>query len=463
MMKRLFLCLFLLGALFLSVSQAQESPIKSSLGTRWDSLGQVEKNSPNWEYVIPPKFGFGDIQVTGTPSALYFVVKEKGFWGMYDDSGKELIAPNKYVKEPKFTEDAIGVAYFNKDGKEVAIYIDKTGAQVVPGEFYMAWPFVGDYAGVFKGPGMDACFFVDRQGKAQTKEYGGCSTFFDGMAQLSYDKKLWGYLDKDLKVAVEPKYQRGQVFSEGLAAVFLPDNGKCGYINKDGSYQIEPKFKYCGPFAEGVAEVSEEAEDARPRKFYFIDKDGKQLFNGLIVYAEDAKFSNGLLPVRTIVEKVETCPGVVSDKYFLMGAINAKGETVVPFDFFEINSFNSEGYADAGYKDFFVKSSGKCVGKGKGISVKVSKTGKIYEEYAIVPALVDSSVPFWQKLVVNKGTKLDSDGWSRYGLSYFYNEEPEKVFIPPQFHRVIHLTGPYFKVEVEGNGNGPWGVIKVKE
>lgn len=465
MIKRLCLGLIVAGILCASIGYAQQDFIGKSLGTEWDSLERPEEKNPHWEFVVPPKYKFADIQTTGTADTIYFLVKEKDLWGMHDQAGKKLIAADKYVREPIFFEDNLGLAVFEKDGQKTAIYIDKNGKQAIPGEFYVAWPFDGPVAMVWLKNKKFA--LIDRQGKIVSAEYSSANKITEGLAGFSADGKLWGYLDAFGKVAIEPKFKKVEFFYEGLAAVHLED-GSCGYIRKDGAYQIAPKYQYCGRFYSGMAQVSEEPKSAKMRKFYCIDKDGQQLLNGTInyddrnmTYDSSRAFVDDLLIVRALMP-TETCPDVFRDEYLLVGAVNKNGKAVVPFDFFEINDFDDQGYASAKYKEFKLKASGQCVGTG-GLEVKVSKTGQVYGPYAVVPALVEESAPFWQKLVVSKGKKMNSDGWARYGLSYFYNEHPEKVFIQPQFHRVIHLSGPYFKVEVDDNVSGPWGVIKVKE
>ncbi len=66
----------------------------------------------------------------------------------------------------------------------------------------------------------------------------------------------WGYLRPDGAVAIGPRFQRADPFSEGLAAVV--EGGLYGFIEPSGAYAIPPRFEVAGPFSEGLARVQVE-------------------------------------------------------------------------------------------------------------------------------------------------------------------------------------------------------------
>ena len=66
-------------------------------------------------------------------------------------------------------------------------------------------------------------------------------------------EQLWGYIDRNGEMAIEPKFHDAWDFHEGLAAVKV--EWARGYIDKTGSYAIEPQFQYAGPFTDGKALV----------------------------------------------------------------------------------------------------------------------------------------------------------------------------------------------------------------
>lgn len=57
---------------------------------------------------------------------------------------------------------------------------------------------------------------------------------------------LWGFVDKDGKIVIEPQYQEAKSFSNGLAAVKI--NGKWGYIDESGELVIEASFEDANDF-----------------------------------------------------------------------------------------------------------------------------------------------------------------------------------------------------------------------
>lgn len=64
----------------------------------------------------------------------------------------------------------------------------------------------------------------------------------------------WGFIDKNGKFVIKPRYDRTYEFSEGYAAVEV--DGLCGYINKNGEMVIPPLFSYANPFKDGMAKVN---------------------------------------------------------------------------------------------------------------------------------------------------------------------------------------------------------------
>ena len=102
-----------------------------------------------------------------------------------------------------------------------------------------------------------------------------------------------GYINKEGKFVINPKFNYAWSFSEGLARVRIGDEetGKYGYINKEGQFVIKPQFYYAGYFSEGLAEVSIDGE-----KYGYINKEGQFVIKPQFDYA--GSFSEGLAKVR---------------------------------------------------------------------------------------------------------------------------------------------------------------------
>lgn len=82
-------------------------------------------------------------------------------------------------------------------------------------------------------------------------------------------EKLWGYIDKNGEMVIEPKFHSAGNFHEGLAVVRV--DWARGYIDREGKYVVEPKYQYAGPFRDGKAKVM--LDDV----WEYIDHDGNKV------------------------------------------------------------------------------------------------------------------------------------------------------------------------------------------
>lgn len=104
----------------------------------------------------------------------------------------------------------------------------------------------------------------------------------------------YGFKDSNGKELVSPKYDKTKDFSEGMAAVSIMENGieKWGYINESGKEVTAFIYGDALPFSEGLAA-------ARPLgktwdAFYgFIDKSGKLVIPHLFPFIFDTNMSEG--------------------------------------------------------------------------------------------------------------------------------------------------------------------------
>ncbi|MDE7345537.1 MAG: WG repeat-containing protein [Muribaculaceae bacterium] len=135
-------------------------------------------------------------------------------------------------------------------------------------------------------------------------------------------EKLWGYIDKEGKVVVEPKYHSAWNFHEGLAAVNI-DWAK-GYIDRDGNIVIDIKYQHAGPFRDGKAKVM--LDDV----WEYIDHEGKKV--------GDAE------PERMIDDSVEIEEPIPTVKGKKFGYTDKDGKFVIKPAFVQAKPF-SEGRA----------------------------------------------------------------------------------------------------------------------
>lgn len=127
---------------------------------------------------------------------------------------------------------------------------------------------------------------------------------------------LFGYIDTLGNWIIPPKFDDASNFCEGLASVCKNDS--CFYINKEGEYISENKFDEVEDYKDGFAIVKNNGI------YYLINRTGQVISKP---YAEINEISEGLYVCKQ------------GDKY---GAINTKGEEVIPFIYNKLGNFKNE-------------------------------------------------------------------------------------------------------------------------
>ncbi|MBQ2916224.1 MAG: WG repeat-containing protein, partial [Clostridia bacterium] len=153
--------------------------------------------------------------------------------------------------------------------------------------------FSEGFAAVKKG---DLWGFINENGEiAIEPQFEAVWSFTEGLAAVQING-LWGYIDTTGSVVIEPKYKLTWGFSEGLAAVQSTELFNLyGYINKNGEEVIKPQFNYAKNFKNGAAIVQGGEKVATGHKFSFVKPDGSLIGNFEWFGAEE--FSDGLAEV----------------------------------------------------------------------------------------------------------------------------------------------------------------------
>jgi WG containing repeat len=295
---------------------------------------------------INAKFGYIDkegelvIEVSAHgdfSEGLAVVQSVEGLWGAIDQSGNWIVAPNfhqlynfsqglaqalelgygqgygfinkngNWVIPPQFGN----VRYFSEDLAAVQIkggwgYIDQNGSVVIPPRFRSATPF---REGLAKVRGDMGAAFIDKEGQLVIQERPGfhfstdqVGGFSDGRAMFLTtaewtDESLVGFMNRTGKVVIPPQFNHVCQFSEGLAAVGLPDR-KLGFIDLSGKLVIQTQFEFTeNYFSEGLAGVMELVHLSWEsiKIWGFIDKTGKVVIKPQFKGVQ--RFSEGLAPV----------------------------------------------------------------------------------------------------------------------------------------------------------------------
>ncbi|MCA9137945.1 MAG: WG repeat-containing protein [Planctomycetales bacterium] len=109
--------------------------------------------------------------------------------------------------------------------------------------------------------------YLDVEGRvAIDPRYGWADTFQSGFALCRLNSR-YSIIDESgsVKFTVD---RYGEEFAEGLAAV--KDFGHAGFVDQQGEYHIQPAFMAAGPFSNGLAGVQ-----VSPDQWGYIDHEGK--------------------------------------------------------------------------------------------------------------------------------------------------------------------------------------------
>jgi len=283
------------------------------------------------------------------------VKQSDNYWGYIDANGKVQIHFD-YKKAYPFSE---GLALVKDDSDKVG-YINEYGTYIIKPQYKSGTYFSDGQAFVIGNEGYPEC--IDKKGTVlfTLKDAASVVAYSEGLAVVYKNGKV-GYINKEGKMIINPCYDEGDKFSEGLAAVAIIEDGtkKYGFIDKDGRLVIPYQYSFVTPFSEGKALavigtdahcIGKDGKDifpadkasydyagtfregyapaAKGSKVKYIDKTGKIQFDG--DYDNGRPFYNGL----AAIEK--------GDKW---GYIDIKGKEVINCQFDEASQF---------YRDFAV-------------------------------------------------------------------------------------------------------------
>ena len=135
---------------------------------------------------------------------------------------------------------------------------------------------------------------------------------------MKNNDEKYGYIDTLGAWVIKPQFDDADLFSEGFSAVCKNDS--CFYINKDGQKTSDFYFEETENYVNGIAIVKKES------KYYLINRSGQFVSNG---YEDISEPSNNLFVCKS------------KNNY---GAINFKGEVIIPFSYSKLGNFKN-GYA----------------------------------------------------------------------------------------------------------------------
>lgn len=267
--------------------------------------------------------------------------------GLIDAAGKTILP----IKYDKITRIKAGGWLVETDGKK--IILDNKLQSVANLEYESVWDFSDNdtTTQVIKTKGGKRGL-IDIKGNLLVPfEYDVIYSFKDGLASFQQNNK-YGFLNEQGKVVVPAKYDHAFGFENGLAVVKL--NEKKGLIDKTGKeilptnyveiyglsnewilvrnndynweffdrtgkIAIPTEYDVANSFSEGLAFVKTEDKSG------FINKDGNFVINLPKDYSASSGFKNGL--------------AVISNAKYKKGVIDQSGNTIIPFDYDDISTF----------------------------------------------------------------------------------------------------------------------------
>ena len=275
-------------------------------------------------------------------------------WGCINEQGEEVIPceykqleilsnGNVYVKTAKEKENII-----TPDGKFISLpnhkawgditneliivindsnlygVINENGDEIVPCIYKRIYNYQDNMARVTTTDNRVG--WLTTEGKEIIAE-GHINNFSDGMASVYDTNGQYGFYNKDGKLAIPCQYRRVSDFSNGFAAVQLPNENTYGYINKRGEKVIPARYYRAAPFNHGVARV--EQKDS----WFYIDTIGNRVDS--VFYPFRYIDIDDCMPDLEHVSLSRSGESTAAGQP--VGLRNSQGETVVPCRYHHIS------------------------------------------------------------------------------------------------------------------------------
>lgn len=233
-------------------------------------MGYIDKSGT---FIVPAQYGTYSPRDSNFSEGLA-CVEANGRWGFINRQGKTVI--DAQFAGPSSFHDGLAVAQVGEKSSTRWGYIDKTGTFAIAARFSLAWPFSEGLARVrdnaVVGVGNAEMTFIDRTGTMVFTVPGGgwAGEFSEGLVNVQTGDRLgreaWGYVDRNGKWAIEPRFQKAEPFHNGLAQVLV--GYKFAYIDKTGRYVWGPDSGNEALAAKLRTQIS--AEDRRKNEEEFL-------------------------------------------------------------------------------------------------------------------------------------------------------------------------------------------------
>jgi hypothetical protein len=382
-------------------------------------------------------------------------VKLDGKYGYIDQTGQIVIEP-RFDEAHPFSEDRAKVIRRGRTG-----FIDASGNWVVPAEYYRAGSFSEGRAFLCN---ESQCGFIGRDGRFMIAlVFDDARSFKEGLAPVKTGKK-WRYINEKAQPLGNEEFDQAFPFSEGLGLVGVLKVGASGggfpgwswwgervaygFIQREGRFAIEPKYAKAEPFSNGLclAMVPGFSFTADVWAHVFIDRKerpvsprfdiARSFTNGFAAYM--SKGVSGFIDIKgeRVMEFNESLGHTSRPRHLRYGVIDRTGTFVVRPEYQHLGSF-SEGLAP-GYT------------ATRGTMRYLDRSGRVVFD---LPSRTVRFHPFSEGLAAVQ-VRADSGR-----LLYGFVDPSGKFVIPPRFHDAKPFAGGLAPVKFGDGFGADWGYV----
>jgi len=406
------------------------------------------------------------------PNDILIGVCDKKHRCGYVNLKNEVVVPFKYrFVNHKINEQGYSIVSRLDDG----LYgvIDKKGNIIVDFKYDIIGKYYDDRASVLKGEKRG---YVDKTGKLVIPlQYKVASDFREGLAKVSYDKKLYGAIDVNGKTVIPFEFERMSYCIDGLVEVtkngksgfydragkqitpfiynrtrtlkngniLVEVNKKIGIIDKNGKYVLEPKYEHYDVFYnikpdlqlclkdnKGVLNCGAFSKDGKqviPLKYKRVVSLGDGLFevthhNGKVEYIHpkgELEFMDKPHDY-TKFDRYEDGYVVAKKKDEAYGLLDKNGNVIVPFNYYHFWHFNDDiiRVEKAHRPAFYNKKGENIVPLGKYMFASDFNNGRaiVSKEYAL--SLGDGLIDKTGKVIFqSKNSEVEEITKGFYGVN----------------------------------------------
>ena len=228
------------------------------------------------------------------------VVNDRQGFKVIDESGKEVTEKAYSFIHPEYKEGRVEAVEIDGDGNDLYGYLNKQGKVVIPATYESASEFTEGRAVV--KPKGEQYQLIDLTGNVlHTYPYAWVGNYGQGL--LSFKKNndgLYGYIDVEGNMVIEPNYTTAGRFIDGHAIVSLESNRKelYGLIDQNGQFVMKAHYNQILSIREKRFAIGKEIDpkQACMRSIFALADHAGHVLTGFIFH-EMGNYQDGLASV----------------------------------------------------------------------------------------------------------------------------------------------------------------------